>query len=1171
METISNSAIHGTKRAKSVIWSGGETEIVRNILSTALKDKNLSSKGKFIWKKVMPLLEEAGLTRTQPAVAKRWATIRGKQPDGDIRTTIEASQVEERIPERNVDGDGNNRTGNQMNGNDGNGLDGNERVENEGADQLLTETVISETTIDIFENHFSRSALNFIRPKLKRIELNKAEKHLTKRLVMLKVDSTQECDARWTNLNAAIYAAIRTVADLRDEGKARVVDESVEKWFRNKDREIKEVRQWIGFAETERIVRASNSKRTPKQSRNLLTLNRYRAKHAKAQDLVGFVDMMKHRLTILKQLVTDRREQLDRQRRRRMAGSCPGFKSLQRKGKPEVDLAEATQFWSGIAKHKNPRRKIHPIVSKWVDKIRKEELPEPKWDKDRIAVSLKRASSWKAPGPDGIQAAYWKTKKIAKLLIGIIEETIGTGARIPKWLCKGRTVLIPKEGDLKDPSNYRPITCLNTCYKIMTGAMSSWLEEKTRGSSARPSEQRALVKGDWNCTSALLLDSAMLLDSKIQSNREIHTAWIDYAKAYDSLPHSTIKATLNALGLPPGIWNVFNQMTSQWRTYLEIGGKRGKEYRVQRGVLQGDALSPLLFVMSISPLSHYLNSKTKCHAYTQMAKNKGLSFNHQLYMDDLKLYARSEEDLKTLFRAAETATKALGMNINTKKCGSTCLISRTGGDPIRTIEGKEVYKYLGIQQTTVNDRKRNLMDLKDKVLSKSKAIFASELTIGQKVKLYNTAVVPVARYIFQNGIYSGHLESELKAARQLDKETRNLLVTEKVRFQKSNAKRLYVRADKGGLGMKSLETELEVTILTREMYIRVHPAMEPCKVLFDAMTKRAKRNPLSDGLKLRTTKGLQANFDQEGSVKFAGKDLTDKTTAGRTIRAVVEEMAHAEREAKWNGSAYKQKINAIPEIDQGLSNLWIRKGYVANVNLRNAFAIQEGQLFTRTHPGYTGTDRTCRHCKAAPETTAHILTTCKKWRTNWNINRHDAVVRNLHYVLCKKADIRSPHYSEKIPSVVKNGKLEVWSNQPVQTKGKIKHNRPDLIYWDNERKRALVIEVAISDTANMVSQEGLKKAKYSVNSAESVDHKNFRQLSQGPNLIAEIRATYGVEPKLLTIVLGTCGETMKGIDGKLTEHLDLTKDQALELIEHMQRSAVLGSSRIVKNHFGSEG
>ena len=47
------------------------------------------------------------------------------------------------------------------------------------------------------------------------------------------------------------------------------------------------------------------------------------------------------------------------------------------------------------------------------------------------------------------------------------------------WLLEGRTVLIFKGGDRKDPTNYRPITCLPTITKMVTLAihrrMRGWL------------------------------------------------------------------------------------------------------------------------------------------------------------------------------------------------------------------------------------------------------------------------------------------------------------------------------------------------------------------------------------------------------------------------------------------------------------------------------------------------------------------------------------------------------------------------------------------------------------------------------------------------------------------------------------------------------------------------
>ena len=50
------------------------------------------------------------------------------------------------------------------------------------------------------------------------------------------------------------------------------------------------------------------------------------------------------------------------------------------------------------------------------------------------------------------------------------------------WLLEGRTVLIYKGGDRKDPANYRPITCLPTITKMVTLAIHEWLRRWLFGS-----------------------------------------------------------------------------------------------------------------------------------------------------------------------------------------------------------------------------------------------------------------------------------------------------------------------------------------------------------------------------------------------------------------------------------------------------------------------------------------------------------------------------------------------------------------------------------------------------------------------------------------------------------------------------------------------------------------
>ena len=134
--------------------------------------------------------------------------------------------------------------------------------------------------------------------------------------------------------------------------------------------------------------------------------------------------------------------------------------------------------------------------------------------------------------------------------------------------------------------------------------------------------------------------------------RNLVTIWLDYKKAFDSVPHEWLMKSLHLAKLPEDLIRATENLTSQWCTVLQL---KGEEEVIEsdiiyfsKGIFQGDSLSVLLFILSVNPLSFLLH-KLKGYA---CGKHKNYNVTHNVFVDDIKLYASSiktaKKQLKTL-------------------------------------------------------------------------------------------------------------------------------------------------------------------------------------------------------------------------------------------------------------------------------------------------------------------------------------------------------------------------------------------------------------------------------------------------------------------------------------------------------------------------------------------
>ena len=144
---------------------------------------------------------------------------------------------------------------------------------------------------------------------------------------------------------------------------------------------------------------------------------------------------------------------------------------------------------------------------------------------------------------------------------------------------------------------------------------------------------------------------------------------------------------------------------NSWTITLEIVTVQGKEHigpiKVNRGIMQGDDFSVLLYAVSVDPISWAIRSS---EGY-RLTHEKNDKVTHLLFVDDLKNYTRSEQKSVAGTRTLANMFDDIGLGINLGKCAA-CHIKRgkfykdadlpIGDDQIiKVLEKGDKYRCLG--------------------------------------------------------------------------------------------------------------------------------------------------------------------------------------------------------------------------------------------------------------------------------------------------------------------------------------------------------------------------------------------------------------------------------------------------------------------------------------------
>lgn len=250
---------------------------------------------------------------------------------------------------------------------------------------------------------------------------------------------------------------------------------------------------------------------------------------------------------------------------------------------------------------------------------------------EEVKLIIHKLKTKKAPGLDGITNLAIKNlpEKTIKDITTVAQSIFKQGYFPTAWK-RAKVVMIPKKGNKKLFSSYRPISLLSGLSKLVEGLIACRLKAFLEDNNCLPNEQFGFRAGLCTVRQTTRLASNIL--TKLNVSKPTGAIFFDISKAFDKVWHNGLILKLVRLGTP-------NQLTSLIAAYLEnrtfqtyIDGTLSSIKQARAGVPQGSVIGPILFNAFTADLPSFASTK------------------RYIFCDDLSITASAHQPRAIIFR-----------------------------------------------------------------------------------------------------------------------------------------------------------------------------------------------------------------------------------------------------------------------------------------------------------------------------------------------------------------------------------------------------------------------------------------------------------------------------------------------------------------------------------------
>ena len=285
-----------------------------------------------------------------------------------------------------------------------------------------------------------------------------------------------------------------------------------------------------------------------------------------------------------------------------------------------------------------------------------------------VLKCLRKQKEKLSSGPDNLPPIFYK--KLANSLcepLAIMFNLFMCNGCVPSVWKQAYVTPIFKKGLSSSSENYRPISLTCIASKVFETTIRKDMLTFFEVNNVINKDQHGFLSKHSTCTN--LIETINDWSLNVINGHSTRVAYIDFAKAFDTVCHSKLIFKLQQLGISGRLLGSIESFLSGRSQKVVINGSQSKSVMLTSGVPQGSVLGPLLFIVYINDLSDIFPNNIISKYFADDAK----IYTEVKSLDDIDNLQFSLDDL------ADWANK-WQLNISIKKCFVVDVLQRQSSD-----------------------------------------------------------------------------------------------------------------------------------------------------------------------------------------------------------------------------------------------------------------------------------------------------------------------------------------------------------------------------------------------------------------------------------------------------------------------------------------------------------